>query len=70
MFPVLRHRKGPGKKDDPVQTQNATPQPIERLGPQDPLTWFGILVPQSLRQAQKAYQEGKREKKHSYGHCV
>ncbi|XP_004634500.1 coiled-coil domain-containing protein 115 [Octodon degus] len=26
--------------------------------PQDPLNWFGILVPQSLRQAQASFQDG------------
>lgn len=26
---------------------------------QDPLKWFGILVPQNLKQAQVAFKEGK-----------
>nr|XP_056723324.1 coiled-coil domain-containing protein 115 [Euleptes europaea] len=56
---VLRRRKGPGKTETPVQLQEEEISPsAEKLGKQDPLTWFGILVPQSLRQAQKTFQEG------------
>ncbi|XP_070592199.1 coiled-coil domain-containing protein 115 [Erythrolamprus reginae] len=55
---VLRRRKGPGKAEDVVQPLNAASQPAETLGHQDPLNWFGILVPQSLRQAQKTFREG------------
>ncbi|XP_006903005.1 PREDICTED: coiled-coil domain-containing protein 115 [Elephantulus edwardii] len=46
--PALRRRKGLSK----------TPQPEPSAGAQDPLNWFGILVPQSLRQAQTSFQEG------------
>lgn len=28
---------------------------------QDPLKWFGILVPQNLKQAQAAFKEGKHK---------
>ncbi|XP_058023179.1 coiled-coil domain-containing protein 115 [Ahaetulla prasina] len=55
---VLRRRKGPGKAEDVAQPQNTASQPAESLGHQDPLNWFGILVPQSLRQAQKIFREG------------
>ncbi|XP_061470387.1 coiled-coil domain-containing protein 115 [Rhineura floridana] len=55
---VLRRRKGPGKTEAPTQPQNATSKPTEGLGHPNPLNWFGILVPQSLRQAQKTFQEG------------
>ncbi|XP_034289821.1 coiled-coil domain-containing protein 115 [Pantherophis guttatus] len=55
---VLRRRKGPGKAEDVAQPQNTASQPAETLGHQDPLNWFGILVPQSLRQAQKTFREG------------
>uniref|UniRef100_U3FXB1 Vacuolar ATPase assembly protein VMA22 n=1 Tax=Micrurus fulvius TaxID=8637 RepID=U3FXB1_MICFL len=55
---VLRRRKAPGKAEDVAQSQNAASQPAENLGHQDPLNWFGILVPQSLRQAQKTFREG------------
>uniref|UniRef100_A0A8C5S2E0 Vacuolar ATPase assembly protein VMA22 n=1 Tax=Laticauda laticaudata TaxID=8630 RepID=A0A8C5S2E0_LATLA len=55
---VLRRRKGPGKAEDVAQPQNAASKPAETLGHQDPLNWFGILVPQSLRQAQKTFREG------------
>ncbi|XP_053151844.1 coiled-coil domain-containing protein 115 isoform X2 [Hemicordylus capensis] len=55
---VVRRRKGPGNAKVPDAPQDATSKPAEGLGKQDPLTWFGILVPQSLRQAQKSFQEG------------
>ncbi|KAL7988128.1 hypothetical protein Chor_007047 [Crotalus horridus] len=58
LFKVLRRRKGPGKTEDAAQPQNTASQPAETLGHQDPLNWFGILVPQSLRQAQKTFREG------------
>ncbi|XP_054859612.1 coiled-coil domain-containing protein 115 [Eublepharis macularius] len=57
---VLRRRKGTGKTDAPIQPEEEISQPAEKSGKQDPLTWFGILVPQSLRQAQKTFQEGIR----------
>ncbi|XP_077185499.1 vacuolar ATPase assembly protein VMA22 [Paroedura picta] len=57
---VLRRRKGAGKTEAPVQPQEEISPPAENPGKQDPLTWFGILVPQSLRQAQKTFQEGIR----------
>uniref|UniRef100_A0A8C2UVA8 Vacuolar ATPase assembly protein VMA22 n=2 Tax=Chinchilla lanigera TaxID=34839 RepID=A0A8C2UVA8_CHILA len=44
---ALHRRKGPTK----------TPEP-ELSVPQDPLNWFGILVPHSLRQAQASFQDG------------
>ncbi|XP_053452973.1 coiled-coil domain-containing protein 115 [Nycticebus coucang] len=44
----LRRRKGPTKT--PVQESSE--------GPQDPLNWFGILVPHSLRQAQASFRDG------------
>uniref|UniRef100_A0A8C3W7V6 Vacuolar ATPase assembly protein VMA22 n=1 Tax=Catagonus wagneri TaxID=51154 RepID=A0A8C3W7V6_9CETA len=46
--PALRRRKGPNKTTEPE------PSPA----PQDPLKWFGILVPHSLRQAQASFWEG------------
>lgn len=45
---ALRKRKGP--------TKTAEPEPSP--APQDPLNWFGILVPHSLRQAQASFREG------------
>ncbi|XP_037377710.1 coiled-coil domain-containing protein 115 [Talpa occidentalis] len=45
---TLRRRKGPPKTQEPESA------PV----PQDPLNWFGILVPHSLRQAQASFQEG------------
>eukprot|EP00069_Balaena_mysticetus_P000878 bmy_14946T0 len=45
---VLRRRKG----------LTRTPEPDPSPAPQDPLNWFGILVPHSLRQAQASFREG------------
>ncbi|XP_069845560.1 coiled-coil domain-containing protein 115 [Dipodomys merriami] len=45
---ALRRRKGPTK----------TPEPESSAVPQDPLNWFGILVPHSLRQAQASFRDG------------
>ncbi|XP_028567843.2 vacuolar ATPase assembly protein VMA22 isoform X2 [Podarcis muralis] len=55
---VLRWRKGPGKAQAPAQPPKAFRKAAEGSGHQNPLTWFGILVPQSLRQAQRTFQEG------------
>uniref|UniRef100_A0A8D0B7E0 Vacuolar ATPase assembly protein VMA22 n=1 Tax=Salvator merianae TaxID=96440 RepID=A0A8D0B7E0_SALMN len=55
---VLRRRKGPGKTEGTAQAQDATSRPADTPGHQNPLHWFGILVPQSLRQAQRTFQEG------------
>lgn len=46
---VLRRRKG----------LTRTPEPEPSPAPQDPLNWFGILVPHSLRQAQASFREGE-----------
>ncbi|KAB0399584.1 hypothetical protein E2I00_007847 [Balaenoptera physalus] len=35
-----------------------TPEPDPSAPPQDPLNWFGILVPHSLRQARASFWEG------------
>lgn len=45
---ALRRRKG----------LTRTPEPEPSPAPQDPLNWFGILVPHSLRQAQASFREG------------
>lgn len=57
---VLRQRKGPGKTAAPGPPLGAAPEPDSQSGAssRDPLTWFGILVPQSLRQAQSSFKEG------------
>ncbi|EDL99311.1 similar to 2310061I09Rik protein (predicted) [Rattus norvegicus] len=44
----LRRRKGPTK----------TKESGSSVVPQDPLNWFGILVPHSLRQAQASFRDG------------
>ncbi|XP_045695103.1 coiled-coil domain-containing protein 115 [Phyllostomus hastatus] len=46
--PALRRRKG----------FTRTPEPEPSSAPRDPLNWFGILVPHSLRQAQASFREG------------
>uniref|UniRef100_A0A8C6QLV0 Vacuolar ATPase assembly protein VMA22 n=1 Tax=Nannospalax galili TaxID=1026970 RepID=A0A8C6QLV0_NANGA len=45
---LLFQRKGPVK----------TPESESSAAPKDPLNWFGILVPHSLRQAQASFQDG------------
>ncbi|XP_019350060.1 adiponectin receptor protein 1 isoform X2 [Alligator mississippiensis] len=51
----LRHRgRRPAGEAEVLQR----PGPVKGPGGRDPLTWFGILVPQSLRQAQRSFQEG------------
>ncbi|XP_060034218.1 coiled-coil domain-containing protein 115 [Erinaceus europaeus] len=45
---ALRRRKGLPR----------TPEPEAASTPQDPLNWFGILVPHSLRQAQASFRDG------------
>ncbi|KAM9113628.1 coiled-coil domain-containing protein 115 [Pangshura tecta] len=57
---VVRQRKGPGKTAAPGPPLGAAPEPDSqsRASSRDPLTWFGILVPQSLRQAQSSFKEG------------
>ncbi|XP_066091147.1 coiled-coil domain-containing protein 115 [Saccopteryx bilineata] len=44
---ALRRRKGLSRMPEP-----------ESSAPPDPLNWFGILVPHSLRQAQVSFREG------------
>ncbi|XP_029466564.1 coiled-coil domain-containing protein 115 isoform X2 [Rhinatrema bivittatum] len=69
----LRRRKGLSRIDDPSPSEDTAAEKLkprsskemdgaqqeERLAPaQDPLKWFGILVPQSLRQAQSSFKQG------------
>ncbi|BCR91587.1 uncharacterized protein ACHE_70430A [Aspergillus chevalieri] len=37
------------------------PRPIKKFGSSDPITWYGILVPPSLRSAQKSFTEAVNE---------
>ncbi|XP_069065628.1 coiled-coil domain-containing protein 115 isoform X1 [Pleurodeles waltl] len=69
---VLRKRKGPVKTEEPTSPEKlpvdeAEPsmpgkaqgiKEAERVASQDPLKWFGILVPQSLRRAQNSFKQG------------
>ncbi|XP_038603803.1 coiled-coil domain-containing protein 115 [Tachyglossus aculeatus] len=63
---ALRRRKGrpegtapPAATTPPSSPKAPGPQESRKSAPcQDPLTWFGILVPQSLRQAQSSFREG------------
>ncbi|XP_068953775.1 coiled-coil domain-containing protein 115-like [Petaurus breviceps papuanus] len=51
--PVLRRRQQP----EGASLQPSPPTPAAATSPErDPLTWFGILVPQSLRQAQGSFR--------------
>ncbi|KAM4696020.1 coiled-coil domain-containing protein 115 [Rhinophrynus dorsalis] len=57
---VLRRRKGTTQicgspKRDEIEESGKGQKPPPN---QDPLRWFGILVPQSLRQAQSSFREG------------
>ena len=49
----------PDDRDDTTQvTDDSKPsQPRQRFRSSDPLTWYGILVPPSLRSAQKSFTE-------------
>ncbi|XP_069841565.1 coiled-coil domain-containing protein 115 [Dendropsophus ebraccatus] len=55
---VVRRRgpKGPTKTPKPTTTEESE-KPKSPLA-DDPLRWFGVLVPQSLRQAQSNFQQG------------
>ncbi|XP_078520799.1 vacuolar ATPase assembly protein VMA22 [Lissotriton helveticus] len=70
---VLRKRKGPVKTEEPTSPEKLSSDEAEpsrpekaqgikvgaeRVAVQDPLKWFGILVPQSLRQAQSSFKQG------------
>lgn len=55
---VLRLRGRKATTETPKQTK-AEEKPKQRALPSnDPLRWFGVLVPQSLRQAQSSFQQG------------
>lgn len=72
---AVRRRKGLSRKDDPSLSGDTPAEKLKSMnseelegtwqgeGPapaQDPLKWFGILVPQSLRQAQNSFKQGLR----------
>ncbi|XP_073455877.1 coiled-coil domain-containing protein 115 isoform X1 [Aquarana catesbeiana] len=55
---VLRHRGHKSSTETPkyLKTEgNEKPRPLPN---NDPLRWFGVLVPQSLRQAQNTFRQG------------
>ncbi|KAM3910805.1 coiled-coil domain-containing protein 115 isoform 2-T2 [Leptodactylus fuscus] len=55
---VLRHR---GHKDTTEAPKSTTIEESEKSkspSTKDPLRWFGVLVPQSLRQAQSNFRQG------------
>ncbi|OCT64759.1 coiled-coil domain-containing protein 115 [Xenopus laevis] len=54
----LRRRKGPVETPKPQSTESAAQKGHTDSLTQDPLRWFGVLVPQSLRQAQSTFREG------------
>nr|XP_033779082.1 coiled-coil domain-containing protein 115 [Geotrypetes seraphini]XP_033779090.1 coiled-coil domain-containing protein 115 [Geotrypetes seraphini] len=62
---VLRRRKGDLSRKDPPVSRDIPTEKLKSMrqgggpGPaQDPLKWFGVLVPQSLRQAQNSFKKG------------
>uniref|UniRef100_A0A2K6NAC7 Vacuolar ATPase assembly protein VMA22 n=1 Tax=Rhinopithecus roxellana TaxID=61622 RepID=A0A2K6NAC7_RHIRO len=56
-FKVVRSGvHAPGASRSRVPTM--TPEPQSSEAPRDPLNWFGILVPHSLRQAQASFRDG------------
>lgn len=62
VFTGIRRRKGQDKrgKEHFESTSNAVPDRKSEPNPcQDPMKWFGILVPQSLKQAQSSFKQGK-----------
>ncbi|KAM8934384.1 vacuolar ATPase assembly protein VMA22 [Pelodytes ibericus] len=58
--PAVRHRKGASDTSRPPRVEHQGEKSKGHSLPtsQDPLRWFGILVPQSLRQAQTSFREG------------
>ncbi|KAJ7317580.1 hypothetical protein JRQ81_003742 [Phrynocephalus forsythii] len=54
----LRRRKGLEKPEGLHPAAEAAAQTAAKSEHHDPLSWFGILVPQSLRQAQRTFREG------------
>ncbi|XP_069503673.1 coiled-coil domain-containing protein 115 [Ambystoma mexicanum] len=69
----LRRRKAPMKTDEPTPPEKLPASEVELasaekadkikgadglVSPQDPLKWFGILVPQSLKHAQNSFRQG------------
>ncbi|KAM8793678.1 coiled-coil domain-containing protein 115 [Eudromia elegans] len=59
--PGPRQRRGaPPRPGAPPEEAPGAPPP--KPPPRDPLTWFGILVPRSLRQAQGSFRQGECER--------
>ncbi|XP_063792110.1 coiled-coil domain-containing protein 115 [Pseudophryne corroboree] len=52
---VLRHRGTSETQKPPKTEKTEKPKPPPS---HDPLRWFGVLVPQSLRQAQSTFRQG------------
>ncbi|XP_044162665.1 coiled-coil domain-containing protein 115 isoform X2 [Bufo gargarizans] len=55
---VLRHRGRKGITEAPKPTTTEEPEKPKPPSTNDPLRWFGVLVPQSLRQAQSNFRQG------------
>lgn len=55
---VLRHRGHKVTTEAPEPTTTEESEKPKSPSPNDPLRWFGVLVPQSLRQAQSNFQQG------------
>ncbi|CAI9549491.1 unnamed protein product [Staurois parvus] len=55
---VLRHRGHKSTTETPKHPKTEGNEKQKPLPSHDPLHWFGILVPQSLRQAQNTFRQG------------
>ncbi|CAJ0927435.1 unnamed protein product, partial [Ranitomeya imitator] len=55
---VLRHRGHKSIKEPPKPTTAEDHEKPKSPVASDPLRWFGVLVPQSLRQAQSNFRQG------------
>jgi hypothetical protein len=55
----LRHRRGAKAEKVSLEGLNKDRKMSTRGSCSDPLRWFGVLVPQSLRSAKKIFNEGK-----------
>ncbi|KAG8542853.1 hypothetical protein GDO81_025983 [Engystomops pustulosus] len=55
---VLRHRGHKATTEAPKPTTTEESEKPKSSPADDPLRWFGVLVPQSLRQAQSNFRQG------------
>lgn len=46
------------QKDDKTEGTGNTEKPLIKRKTRDPLNWFGVLVPTSLRESQRHFKQG------------